>query len=88
MFLYIGADAFDGWTYYVRYCLAGTQNCMEATTMELSILLTVEYDTSYVVSVSAVGPGGQSTTSSEVLFTSELDSELLCLIISLNNCCL
>ena len=42
--------------------------------MELSIQLTLSFNTSYAVSVRAMGHDGKSTVSSEVVFTTEPSS--------------
>ena len=72
-----GSDAFDDWTYVLKYCtVTGVSTCLESSTMEVSIQLTLSFDTSYAVSVRAVGRDGQSTGSSEVIFTTEPNSKL------------
>ncbi len=44
---------------------------MQETTNELSIVLSLNFDTSYVVTVRALGPRGDSMVSSQAFFTTE-----------------
>ena len=71
-----GSDAFDNWTYVVKYCIImHASTCLENSTMELLIQLTLSFNMSYAVSVRAMGRDGQSTESSEVVFTTEPNSK-------------
>ena len=55
----------------MSYCTVSTpQVCMDEETTQLSIQLSLNFNTSYVVSVRALGTSGDgSTVSSQVLFT-------------------
>ena len=66
-----GAAAFDDWTYRINYCTQESQSiCSEESTTSLNItLLGLIPDTSYMLTIAAVGARGSKVTDQYVFTT-------------------